>query len=178
MSEKLLLRGKHEPLPLAEVAHRARTNLGTTKAPAPRARWSAGLLAGYISPEPARARHVANPLASHICAHGYFDHVTQKPHSYYGAFHADEALFFFPHHVPASPELPFGLIASPEPEQAPGARQSAFQEYGGAVPPGAMAAAGAVTGGTNIHRRVMDVLSRMGGAGRAPTWRAAAGSAT
>uniref|UniRef100_A0A0E0IPT8 BHLH domain-containing protein n=1 Tax=Oryza nivara TaxID=4536 RepID=A0A0E0IPT8_ORYNI len=87
--------------------------------------------------------------------------------SYYGAFHADEAAFFFPHHVPASPELPFGLIASPEPEQAAAeARQSAFQEYGGAVHAGAPAAAGAVTtGGTNIHRRVMDVLGRMGGGG-------------
>lgn len=91
--------------------------------------------------------------------------------SYYGAFHADEAAFFFPHHVPASPELPFGLIASPEPEPEPEqaaaeARQSAFQEYGGAVHAGAPAAAGAVTtGGTNIHRRVMDVLGRMGGGG-------------
>uniref|UniRef100_A0A0E0D6P4 BHLH domain-containing protein n=2 Tax=Oryza TaxID=4527 RepID=A0A0E0D6P4_9ORYZ len=92
--------------------------------------------------------------------------------SYYGAFHADEAAFFFPHHVPASPELPFGLIASPEPEPelepaaAEEARQSAFREYGGAVPAGAPAAAGAVTtGGTNIHRRVMDVLGRMGGGG-------------
>uniref|UniRef100_A0A0D3FNV6 BHLH domain-containing protein n=1 Tax=Oryza barthii TaxID=65489 RepID=A0A0D3FNV6_9ORYZ len=88
--------------------------------------------------------------------------------SYYGAFHADEAAFFFPHHVPASPELPFGLIASPEPEPEPEqaaaeARQSAFQEYGGAVHAGAPAAAGAVTtGGTNIHRRVMDVLGRSG----------------
>ncbi|KAG8098095.1 hypothetical protein GUJ93_ZPchr0013g37807 [Zizania palustris] len=80
--------------------------------------------------------------------------------SYYGAFH-DEATFFFPHGVgqPTSPELPFGLIASPEPE----ARQGAFQQYGGAVATGVRAAAAAAAGtGTNIHRRVMDVLGRMG----------------
>ncbi|KAF0915309.1 hypothetical protein E2562_035340 [Oryza meyeriana var. granulata] len=83
--------------------------------------------------------------------------------SYYGAFH-DEASFFFPHHgvVPASPELPFGLIASPEPEQLPEARQSAFQEYGGAMPGARVVVGGG--GGTNIHRRVMDVLGRMGAA--------------
>ncbi|KAL5209434.1 hypothetical protein ABZP36_005057 [Zizania latifolia] len=79
--------------------------------------------------------------------------------SYYGAFH-DEATFFFPHGVgqPASPELPFGLIASPEPE----ARQSAFQKYGGGAAATGVRAGAAAGTGTNIHRRLMDVLGRMG----------------
>uniref|UniRef100_A0A0D9VYT4 BHLH domain-containing protein n=1 Tax=Leersia perrieri TaxID=77586 RepID=A0A0D9VYT4_9ORYZ len=83
--------------------------------------------------------------------------------SYYGAFH-DEAAFFFPHHgvmAPASPELPFGLIASPEPSPPPPSetRHGAFQDYAGAMP---VMGGG---GGTNIHRRVLDVLGRMGTAG-------------
>lgn len=90
--------------------------------------------------------------------------------SYY-AFHDDAHCFYG---APASPDLPFAdLIASlsstePPPAVAADAvaRQSAFQQY-------YCRAAGAERGGggennggkVNIHRRVVDVLGRMGTAG-------------
>ncbi|XP_062214645.1 transcription factor BHLH148-like [Phragmites australis] len=84
---------------------------------------------------------------------------------YYASFH-DEAPFYLHGAAPASPELPFGLIASPgEPSsvsQPP--RAGAFQDYRGAglelLPAGARAPHGS---GTNVDRRVVDALGRMGG---------------
>ncbi|CAD6214466.1 unnamed protein product [Miscanthus lutarioriparius] len=83
----------------------------------------------------------------------------------YGSFFHDEAPFY-PHvAAPPSPELPFGLIASPgepEPPFAP-PMPTAFQDYGypGAVGVGA----GAPFGGPNVHGQVTEALGRMGGDG-------------
>ncbi|EER93480.1 transcription factor BHLH148 [Sorghum bicolor] len=80
----------------------------------------------------------------------------------YASFFHDEAAFY-PHVAvpPSSPELPFGLIASPgemepEPPFAP-PMPTAFQDYdypGAAVGVGA----GAPFGGPSVHRQVMDAL--------------------
>ncbi|XP_062212361.1 transcription factor BHLH148-like [Phragmites australis] len=81
---------------------------------------------------------------------------------YYASFH-DEAAFYPHGAAPASPELPFGLIASPEePPQAP--RPSAFRDYSGAGPELPPAGARPPHGsGENVHRRVIGALGRMGG---------------
>ncbi|KAF7060845.1 hypothetical protein CFC21_067593 [Triticum aestivum] len=80
--------------------------------------------------------------------------------SYY--FH-DDAHFFAGCGVPGSPDLPFAdLIASlsePLPEVA---RQSAFREYRGVGLELPGTARGGTGNGINIHRRMMDVLGRMG----------------
>ncbi|CAD6206605.1 unnamed protein product [Miscanthus lutarioriparius] len=83
----------------------------------------------------------------------------------YTSFFHDEAPFY-PHvAVPPSPELPFGLIASPgEPPFAP-PMPTAFQDYdypGAAVGVGA----GAPFGGPSVHGQMIDALSGMGGEGQ------------
>nr|ATQ36623.1 bHLH92b [Leymus chinensis]ATQ36625.1 bHLH92b [Leymus chinensis] len=82
--------------------------------------------------------------------------------SYY--FHDDA--HFFAGGVPGSPDLPFAdLIASLSEPLPTAPSQSAFHEYRGVGLglPGTMRGGGTGVGNkSNIHRRMMDVLGRMG----------------
>ncbi|KAL6637823.1 hypothetical protein ACP70R_025395 [Stipagrostis hirtigluma subsp. patula] len=80
---------------------------------------------------------------------------------YYAGFH-DDAPFFYPHGAaPASPGLPFGLIAAPELPPELEARPSAFRGYAGEQLPAAAQAPHGRSGEENVHRRVMGALGRM-----------------
>lgn len=85
----------------------------------------------------------------------------------YASFFHDEAPYY-PHvAMPPSPELPFGLIASPGEPEPPFAAPmpTAFQDYTGAA---VGAGAGAPFGGgaPGVHGQVVDALGRMGGDGQ------------
>ena len=91
---------------------------------------------------------------------------------YAGFFH-DEAAFYPQGAVPPSPELPFGLIASPgepappfPPPEAP--RPAAFQDYSVAEPELLAQAVGAGephygSSGPSVNMRVVDALGGVGG---------------
>ena len=92
---------------------------------------------------------------------------------FYAGFFHDEAPLYPHGAVPPSPELPFGLIASPgepappfQPPEAP--RPAAFQDYSVAGPELLPPAVGAGephygSAGASVHMRVVDALGGMGG---------------
>ncbi|RLN19143.1 uncharacterized protein C2845_PM02G04810 [Panicum miliaceum] len=92
---------------------------------------------------------------------------------FYAGFFHDEAPFYPHGAVPPSPELPFGLIASPgdpeppfPPPEAP--RPAAFQDYSVAGPELLPQAVGAGephygSAGADVHMQVVDALGGMGG---------------